>query len=121
MTDARVYVIWSFEHQAWWAPDRRGYTEMLDQAGRYGEAEAQQIVRDANVGCRSAASAGTTDLISVNSMPGCMATIRRSSAPDSHGHERRYENTPNIGGDHRVRNAEVTSSSLVPSTNQNPK
>jgi hypothetical protein len=43
------YVIWSFEHEAWWAPDRCGYTEFLDQAGRYGDAEAHQIVRDANV------------------------------------------------------------------------
>jgi hypothetical protein len=49
MTDQPRYVIWSFEHQAWWAPDRRGYTEMLDQAGRYDDAEAQQIVRHANV------------------------------------------------------------------------
>jgi len=43
------YVIWSFEHQAWWAPNRLGYTELLDQAGQYDDAEAQQIVRDANV------------------------------------------------------------------------
>jgi hypothetical protein len=43
------YVIWSFEHEAWWAPERRGYTEDLDQAGRYDDAEAHEIVANANV------------------------------------------------------------------------
>lgn len=39
-----MYVIWSFEHKAWWKPARRGYTENLGQAGRYDEAEAGLIV-----------------------------------------------------------------------------
>jgi hypothetical protein len=47
--ESRDYVIWSFEHEAWWAPDRCGYTTLLEQAGRYGEAEAKQIVAEANV------------------------------------------------------------------------
>lgn len=46
MTDA--YVIWSFEHDAWWRPGRMGYTPELDAAGRYTKAEAEEIVADAN-------------------------------------------------------------------------
>lgn len=42
------YIIWSEEHGAWWAPHRRGYTRDLSMAGRYTEAEAAQIVADAN-------------------------------------------------------------------------
>jgi len=43
------YVIWSFEHKAWWAPNRYGYTRLLDEAGRYTQAEADAIVADANL------------------------------------------------------------------------
>lgn len=42
------FVIWSFEHNAWWGPHRWGYTSQLAQAGRYSEAEATAIVMDAN-------------------------------------------------------------------------
>jgi hypothetical protein len=42
------FVIWSFEHDAWWGPGRMGYTRELAQAGRYSEAEATAIVADAN-------------------------------------------------------------------------
>ena len=44
MTD---YGIWSYEHQQWWAPDRRGYTPDVHEAGRYTEAEAEEIVAGA--------------------------------------------------------------------------
>lgn len=40
------YLIWSFEHDAWWAPDRRGYTEDIEKAGRYSKDEAGEIVTD---------------------------------------------------------------------------
>lgn len=39
-----MYLIWSFEHNAWWAPARQGYTEIIEQAGRYTAAEAGEIV-----------------------------------------------------------------------------
>ena len=39
-----VFVIWSWEHHAWWAPNQQGYTEQLEQAGRYNFAEAADIV-----------------------------------------------------------------------------
>jgi hypothetical protein len=42
------FVIWSFEHDAWWGPGRMGYVADLAQAGRYPESEANQIVADAN-------------------------------------------------------------------------
>lgn len=38
------YVIWSFEHCAWWGPGRRGYTSSLASAGRYSRYEAESIV-----------------------------------------------------------------------------
>ena len=49
MANTGDYVIWSFEHEAWWRPDRRGYTPDLKQAGRYTQADADAIVADANV------------------------------------------------------------------------
>jgi hypothetical protein len=39
-----IYVIWSFDHQQWWAPLRRGYTPDLAKAGRYTAGEAGEIV-----------------------------------------------------------------------------
>ena len=42
------YLIWSFEHDAWWAPRSNGYVRDFEEAGIYGEAQALQIVRDAN-------------------------------------------------------------------------
>lgn len=47
MPDTR-YVIWSFEHNAWWRPGRMGYTQWLVEAGQYSEAEAQEICVQAN-------------------------------------------------------------------------
>jgi hypothetical protein len=39
-----MFVIWSFEHHAWWAPSREGYTEDLASAGLYSQREAGEIV-----------------------------------------------------------------------------
>lgn len=43
------YVVWSMEHQGWWPRSRRGYVETLDQAGRFSETEAAEIVAHANI------------------------------------------------------------------------
>lgn len=44
----KQYVIWSLEHDAWWAPDWCGYTRSLQEAGRYSEEESAKILRRAN-------------------------------------------------------------------------
>jgi hypothetical protein len=44
----RVYVIWSFEHDAWWKPHRLGYTLEIEEAGHYSADEANEIVDNAN-------------------------------------------------------------------------
>ena len=37
------YVIWSWEHRAWWRANREGYTESLAEAGHYTFDEAAEI------------------------------------------------------------------------------
>lgn len=49
-TDGR-WLIWSNEHDAWWAPNERGYTRSRKAAGRYSYSRALEIVRRAN--CRN--------------------------------------------------------------------
>ena len=41
--------IWSFEHNQWWRPYSRGYTELEGEAGLYDRDEAEIIVRNANI------------------------------------------------------------------------
>lgn len=43
-----MFLIWSFEHDAWWAPERCGYTKDINKAGMYGLEEAAQICIDAS-------------------------------------------------------------------------
>jgi len=45
-----VYLIWSNEHAMWWGPDERGYTGVIEAAGRYTREAAERICRDASVG-----------------------------------------------------------------------
>lgn len=42
------YLIWSYEHDAWWGPGKCGYTRDETKAGRYQEAEAKEICDNAN-------------------------------------------------------------------------
>jgi len=44
------WLVWSHEHNAFWRPDRAGYTPKIEQAGRYSRAEAEKICRDARYG-----------------------------------------------------------------------
>ena len=43
-----LYLIWSYEHQAWWRPWGSGYTKDLKEAGRYEYLEARDICFKAN-------------------------------------------------------------------------
>jgi len=43
------FVIWSYEHEAWWRPAWWGYTRDLAEAGHYTANEAEHIVRRANL------------------------------------------------------------------------
>lgn len=45
------YLIWSVEHQGWWAVARCGYVDNPLEAGVYDENEANDICRDANIAC----------------------------------------------------------------------
>jgi hypothetical protein len=44
-----TFLIWSLEHDAWWAPHGCGYTRELAEAGRYDEAQARGIVTRGNL------------------------------------------------------------------------
>ena len=37
------YLVWSNEHRAWWGPDERGYTRIIERAGRYDRDKAFSI------------------------------------------------------------------------------
>lgn len=39
--DARVWLVWSNEHEAWWGPDLCGYYRDIGSAGRYTLEEAR--------------------------------------------------------------------------------
>lgn len=45
----KQYLIWSIEHEAWWMPNRRGYTRSRKEAGKYNEEDALSIVKNANI------------------------------------------------------------------------
>ncbi|WP_394662286.1 hypothetical protein [uncultured Sphingomonas sp.] len=40
-----AYLVWSNEHRAWRKPEERGYTRIIERAGRYTRAEAFAIAR----------------------------------------------------------------------------
>jgi len=47
-TTAQHYLIYSREHNAFWRPGSRGYTHLVEDAGRYALDEAIEICLDAN-------------------------------------------------------------------------
>lgn len=49
-----TYLVWSNEHSLWWRPNHSGYTAYIEEAGRYDEAEASEIVSRATLGGRLA-------------------------------------------------------------------
>jgi hypothetical protein len=42
------YLIYSYEHDAWWRPNRMGYTRNIGEAGVYDLSDAARIVAHAN-------------------------------------------------------------------------
>lgn len=44
----QYWIIWSIEHNAWWSPERRGYTVKKELAGQYSFEDAIEIVTQAN-------------------------------------------------------------------------
>ena len=42
------WLIWSIEHDAWWRPEKKGYTCVLKEAGVYSYEDACKIVEGAN-------------------------------------------------------------------------
>ena len=47
----QLWLIWSNEHNAWWAPNQRGYSVKRYNAGTYTFEDAKSIVTDANKYC----------------------------------------------------------------------
>lgn len=50
MMSETLYVIWSFEHRAWWGVNHCGYVENFADAGRYSAIEAGAIVTNSVMG-----------------------------------------------------------------------
>ncbi|WIM97812.1 hypothetical protein ACTOB_001366 [Actinoplanes oblitus] len=49
MTEIDSYLVWSNQKTMWWRPRNSGYTQYIEEAGRYTRAEAEEIVRKATV------------------------------------------------------------------------
>lgn len=46
---SKQFLVWSNEHNAWWGPNRMGYTTERIFAGKYSEEEANQICVNAGL------------------------------------------------------------------------
>jgi hypothetical protein len=44
-----TFLIWSFEHDAWWGPGERGYPTDIRKAGHYSLERAVEICTKANL------------------------------------------------------------------------
>lgn len=49
MNETDSYLVWSNQKGMWWRANRRGYTQVIDEAGRYSQAEAEAIVSSATL------------------------------------------------------------------------
>lgn len=43
------FLVWSNEHRMWWRASHHGYTDAIEEAGRYARAEAEAIVSQATL------------------------------------------------------------------------
>lgn len=42
-----LYLVWSNQHGMWWRGGHRGYTQFIEEAGRYTRGDAEEIVAKA--------------------------------------------------------------------------
>ena len=54
------WLIWSNQHEAWWAPKSMGYVASIKDAGRYSQREACKICLNANLSQNPAAKPNET-------------------------------------------------------------
>jgi hypothetical protein len=47
MNDEQFYLVWSNQKGMWWRPNHAGYTQFIEEAGRYLRPEAERIVATA--------------------------------------------------------------------------
>jgi hypothetical protein len=50
------FLIWSNKHAMWWRANHSGYTQWIEEAGRYDRDDAVALVRRASVGGQLASS-----------------------------------------------------------------
>ncbi len=50
LATAPIWLVWSNEHRAWWAPDHCDYVREVEHAGRYTFEEAMRIASARNGG-----------------------------------------------------------------------
>lgn len=48
LPDNIYYRIWSFEHNAWWVDNGRGYTQKFEEAGHFSRRKAAEVCIAAN-------------------------------------------------------------------------
>lgn len=63
------WLIWSNEHNAWWAPNHRGYVLDAKDAGRYTYEQAVKIVEDANIALKNEWSQCPTEAMVPDILP----------------------------------------------------
>jgi hypothetical protein len=78
-----VYLIWSHEHSAWWAPGMQGYVCRISNAGRYSREDAIKICSNALFGSKRSPNEVPVRLADVTAMvDGFIARIGREPDPE---------------------------------------
>lgn len=75
---AKNWLVWSNEHRAFWAPNRCGYTGLIEKAGRYTRTEAENICKSANYRANSTIYEGTPPEICMPA-PEALETVTRAA------------------------------------------
>jgi len=82
MNEPQHYWIWSNEHGAWWGRDHRGYVRRLQDAGRYSEQQADEIVAQSGLGVTDEQWPNEVKIAVTNNYLSRSAMEAFSSAPD---------------------------------------